>query len=125
MSACHSKVVVDYEGDLSPSQKPTSFWAFCSSRLTFLNWEFWMILFRAKFGRSFPSADREDFSSSKESTISTSLIHSISIRWRIKTGSDLCFESNFLHQERLWIGEFVELQFQYLLSLVTDHEVLR
>ena len=45
-----------------------------------------MILFRAeaifasiisKFGKFFPLADREDFNSSNESTISTSLIHNI------------------------------------------------
>ena len=68
-----------------PLRNRSSFGAFCSSRLTFfLNWEFWMILFRAeaifassisKFGKSFPFSDREDFSSSKESTISTSVIH--------------------------------------------------
>ena len=52
----------------------------------FLNWEFWMILFRAeaiftssisKFGKFFPQTDREDFNSSIESTISASLIHNI------------------------------------------------
>ena len=31
----------------------------------------------SKFGKFFPATDREDFNSSKESTISTSLIHSI------------------------------------------------
>ena len=45
-----------------------------------------MILFKAeailasnisKFGKFFPAVDREDFSSSHESTISTSLIHNI------------------------------------------------
>ena len=70
-----------------PRRNRSSFWAFCSSRLTFfLNWEFLMTLFRAeavfasnisKFGKSFPQTDREDFNSSKKSTISTSLIHNI------------------------------------------------
>ena len=45
-----------------------------------------MILFKAeanfassisKFGKSFPQTDREDFNSSKESTISTLLIHNM------------------------------------------------
>ena len=87
MSASNSKIVVDHEGDLSSSQKPSSFWAFCSSRLTFfLKWEFWMILFRAeaifassisKFGKSLPSIDHDDVNSSNESTIPTYVIHNI------------------------------------------------
>ena len=66
---------------------PLLFWALCSSNLTFLfESEFWMILFKAeaifassisKFGKSFPQTDREDFSSFKESSISTSLIHNL------------------------------------------------
>ena len=70
-----------------PRRNRSSFWAFCSSRLTFfLNWEFWMILFRAeaifasstsKFGKFVPETDREDFNSFNESTSSTSLIHNI------------------------------------------------
>ena len=52
----------------------------------FLKWVFWMILFReeailassiSKFGKSWPATDHDDFNSSKESTISTSLIHNI------------------------------------------------
>ena len=88
MSASHSKVVVDHESDLSSTKESGPlFWAFCSSRLTFfMKWEFWMILFRAEaifassnsnFGKFFPAIDREDFNSSNESTISTSLIHNI------------------------------------------------
>ena len=51
-----------------------------------MNWEFWMILFRAeaifassisKFGKFCPEADREDFNSYDESTISTILIRTI------------------------------------------------
>ena len=70
-----------------PRRNRSSFWAFCSSRLTFfLNWEFWMILFRAepirassisKFGNFFPETDREDLNSSNESSVSTSLIQNI------------------------------------------------
>ena len=61
-----------------PRRNRSSNGAFCSSRMTYsLNWEFWMILFRAdpifassisKFGKSFPYTYREDFSSSKEPT---------------------------------------------------------
>ena len=70
-----------------PPRNWSSFWAFCASRLTFfLKWEFWMVLFKAeavfasdisKFGKFFPETDREDFNSSNESSISTSLIHNI------------------------------------------------
>ena len=66
-----------------PRRNRSSFWSICSSRPTFvLNWEFWMILFRAeailassisKFGKFFPETDREDFNSSNEST----MIHNI------------------------------------------------
>ena len=53
---------------------------------SFLKWELWMILFSAeailasstsKFGIEIPRIDDEDIKSSTESTISTSLIHSI------------------------------------------------
>ena len=87
MSTSHSEVVIDHEGDLSPSQEPVLFLGFLFLEANLLlNWGFWMILFRAeaifassisKFGKFFPITDREDFSSSKESTISTSLIHNI------------------------------------------------
>ena len=70
-----------------PHGNRSSFWAFCSSRLTFvLKWEFWMFSFRAeaifaskfsKFGKSFRQTHREDFHSSNESTISTYLTHNI------------------------------------------------
>ena len=70
-----------------PRGNRSSFWAFCSSRLTFfLKWEFWMILFKAeaifassisKFEKFLPATHREDFDSSIESTISTSVIHNI------------------------------------------------
>ena len=70
-----------------PRRNLSSSWVFCSSRLTFfLNWEFWMILFRAEailasnisnFGKFGSSNDCEDYNSSNESTISTSLIHNI------------------------------------------------
>ena len=48
-------------------------------------------------------------------TISTSLIHNMASNGKSKQ----------VHQKRLWIREFDELQFQYLLSLLADHEVLR
>ena len=74
----------------------SSFWAFCSSRLAFfLKWEFWMILFRAeatfassisKFGKFLPASDRENFDSSTESTISTSLIHTMASEGKSEQG---------------------------------------
>ena len=84
MSASHSKVVVDHEGDLSSSLKPVLFLGFLLLDADLLL-EL-MILFRAeaifassisKFGKSFPQTDREDFNSSKESTIFTFLVHNI------------------------------------------------
>ena len=75
-----------------PRRNWSSFWAFCSSRLTFvLKWEFWMIVFRAeaifveyfkKCGKFLPEADRRDFNSSSESTTSTSLTHNIASDWK-------------------------------------------
>ena len=59
-----------------------------------------MILFRAeaifassisKFWKSFPQTDREDFNSSKESTISTSLIHNIASDGKSKDVSPVTF----------------------------------
>ena len=77
-----------------PRRNRSSFWAFCSSRLTFfLKWEFWMILFKTEafsqltsqnLEKIFPAIDREDFNSSTESTISTSLIHSIASEGKSK-----------------------------------------
>ena len=39
--------------------------------------------------------------------------------------SHLISESNFPHEKRLWISEFVKLQFRHLLSLLSDHVVLQ
>ena len=76
-----------------PRGNRSSFWAFCSSRLTFfLSLELWMILFKTEAIFA-SSTDREDFNSSNESTISTSLIHNIASDGKIGTGSDLIFES--------------------------------
>ena len=71
-----------------PRRNRPSFWASCSSRLTFfLKWEFWLILFNAeaifassisKFEKSEPLIDRDDFKKlSTVSTISTTSIHNI------------------------------------------------
>ena len=86
-----------------PRRKRSTFWAFCSSRLTFfLKWEFWMILFKpeeilasniSNVGKSLPLIDRDDFNSSPESTISTSLIHDTASEGKIGTKTHLGFES--------------------------------
>ena len=47
-----------------------------------------------------PAIDREDFNSSTESTISTSLIHNIAIRGKIGTRTYLGFESHLpIHKD--------------------------
>ena len=87
MSTSNTKVVVDHVSDLSSSKKRVLFLSFLFLQTDLLlEVRFWMILFSAeatlassisKFGKSLPSIDREDFSSSTESTISTSLIFHI------------------------------------------------
>ena len=91
----------DHEGDLSPSQEPILLLGFLFLETDlFLNWDFWMILFRveaifatdiSKFGNFLPAIDREDSNSSDES-ISTSLIRKHCLRRKIRTSSHLFFE---------------------------------
>ena len=66
----------------------------------FLKWELWMILFSAeailasstsKFGIWIPLIDDEDIKSSTESTISTSLIHSMASVGNCEQGTYLSF----------------------------------
>ena len=128
MSASHKAICL-------PRRNRFSFWAFCSWRLTFfLNWEFWMIFVQSRsnsriqhleFWKIFPQTDREDFNTSNESTISTSLIHN--------TASDGTSEPletcvlNLVFQVINDCGprQLVELQLRYLLSMLSDHIVLR
>ena len=88
MAPSDPEVIVDQVGNLSAAKETVLFLGlFCSSRLILLlNWELWMILFRAdailasstsKFGIEIPRVDDEDLNSSTESTNSTSLIHCI------------------------------------------------
>ena len=87
MGSSDPELFVDQVGNLSTSKETVLFLGFCSSRLIFLlEWELWMILFRAeailasstsKFGIEIPRVDDEDLNSSTESTNSTSLIHCI------------------------------------------------
>ena len=110
-----------------PRKNRSSFWAICSSRMTFfLNWEFWMILFRADaiFASSISELGKILFRNRSRRFQLVQRINHLhffdpqhSIRWKISTIGDLCIESNFPHQKRLWIREFVELQFRHLLSL--------
>ena len=92
-----------------------------------------MILFKAeailasnisKFGKNFPAIDREDFKSSNESTISTSLIHNIASEGKSEQVVTWFFESNLPTEECRTCREFVELQFRYLLSLLSNHRIL-
>ena len=101
MSASHSNVVVDHEGDLSSSQKPVLFLGFLLLEADLLL-ELGIlddILFRAdailasnssKFGKLLPAIDREDDFSSKEATISTSLIHNIASDGKSEQAIALC-----------------------------------
>ena len=93
-----------------------------------------MILFRAvaifassisMFGKSCPQTDRQDFNSSTESTISTSLIHNVASDGKSEQVVTWFLNLIFQHQERLWRREFVEMQLRYLLSLLSNQRVLR
>ena len=69
---------MDYEGDLSSLKIWFSLWAFCSSKLTFLGILDDLVQSQNNLRVQhlfFPQTEREDCNSSKESTISTSLIH--------------------------------------------------
>ena len=90
MIASQSKVVAaDHEGHLSSSQKPILFRGFLLLETDFLiELEIRNDLVQSKQKQSsrpasqslenyFPEADREDLNSSKESILSTSLIHNI------------------------------------------------
>ena len=72
-----------------------------------------MILFKAeaifasyisKFGKFFPAIDRDDFNSSTESTISTSLIHNIASEEKSEKELTWCLNLVFQHEnvEGLW-----------------------
>ena len=86
----------------------SSIWLFCSSKLTFLlNWKFWDDLVQSRSNLrdqhlenlenpSHKLADREDSNSSQESTISTAFDPQHGIRRKIRTSSDLGFESYLL-----------------------------
>ena len=86
----------------------SSIWPFCSSKLTFLlNWKFWDDLVQSRSNLrdqhlenlespSHKLTDREDSNSSQESTISTAFDPQHGIRRKIRTSSDLGFESYLL-----------------------------
>ena len=107
-----------------PRRNRSSFWAFCCSRLTFfLNWEFWMILFRAEailrvqhleVWKILSTNWSQWCDSSTESTISTSLIHNIASDWKSEQAVTSVEKENFPNLKWLSIMEFV-----------SDHAVLR
>ena len=83
-----------------------------------------MILFKAeatlpssisKFGKFFPAIDREDFKSSNESTISTSLIHNMASDGKSEQVVTWFLNFIFQHKNVEFVREFIELQFRYLL----------
>ena len=108
-----------------PRGNRPSFWAFCSSRLTFcLKWECWMILFTAraifascisKFRKSFPTTDREDFLSIQW----TDRLHFVdpchSFRLKMRTSSRLILECYLPKSKWMWSRVFIDLQLRYLL----------
>ena len=64
-----------------------------------------------KFGKSLPAIGREDFHSSTESTISTSLIHNMASEG--KSAQELNWVLNLVFQhenDEKVLGEFVELK---------------
>ena len=87
MGSSDPEVIVDQVGNLSTSKETVLFLGFLFLQTDSpLNWELWMILFRAeailasstsKLGIEKPRVDDEDLNSSTESTNSTSLIHCI------------------------------------------------
>ena len=106
MSTSDSKVVVNHVSDLSSSKKPILFlgFLFLQSDLLF-ELEFWMILFKAeatlassisKVGNLSTAIVRDDFNSSTESTITTSLIHNIESEG--KSDQELTWVLNLIFQ---------------------------
>ena len=88
MGSSDPELIVDQVGNLSTSKETVLFldFLFLQTDSSFLNWELWMILFRAetilasstsRLGIKIPRVDDEDLNSSTESTNSTSLIHCI------------------------------------------------
>ena len=102
-----------------PRRNWFSLCAFCSSRLTFfLKQEFWMILFRAdatlassiskfwKWGKFW--IERDDFKSSTESTIFTSLI--IASEWEPEQALTWVLNLIFQQENVESVGEFVKIE---------------
>ena len=93
-----------------------------------------MILFSAeaifasstsKFGIGIPLVDDEDFKSSTESTISTSLIQKHSFRRKLWTSTYVSLESYLPASKGGWCWEFVEMKIRNLQSLlVCPHKSL-
>ena len=130
MSTNHSKVVVNMKAICLPHKNQSSFWTSCSSRLTFfLNWEFWMILFRAD--AIFASSISKYGNSFRKLIARTSFLpipQPSQLLWSI---TQLPTENQNNLRPVFWIlfstpiGEPVELQFRHFLSLLSDHVVLR
>ena len=134
MSASDPEVVVSHVSDLSSSKKPILFqsFLFLQADLLFLKWEFLMIVFNAeailessssKFGKFLPAVDREDFNSSIESTICTSLTHNIASEGKSEQELTSVLKLNFQKINDM-SGEFLKLKLRYLQSLLPNHRTL-
>ena len=118
-----------------PRRNRSSFWAFCSLRLTFfLKWEFWLTLFNAEaiFASSFFTT-REICARNWSRWLQ--FIHwighlpplcSITFASEGKSEQAVTCLLNliFQHKKIMWNMEFVELAFRCLLSLLPNHRTL-
>ena len=134
MSTSHSKVVVDRKSDLSSSWKPVRFLGFLFLETDLLELG---ILIDLVQSRSNLRVQHLEIWKNLSANWSRELqffqwinhLHLIDpqhrIQWKIRTCSRLILASYLPHQQRLGIQEFVELQLRYLLSLRSNHSILR
>ena len=128
MDPSDPEVLVDQVSDLSSTKETVLFLGLCSSGLILLlNWQLWMILFSAeaifasstsKSGIRIPLQEHEDFRSSTESTISTSLIQCIASVGNCEQVHTSVLNPYLPTSKCCWYGEFVEIKIWDLQSLV-------
>ena len=131
MSASHLKVVVDHEGELSSSKKPILFLSFL-----FLQTDLLVEVgilddlvqsrsnSRVQKFKSLHAIDREDFGSSTESAISTSLIHNVASEGKSEKELSWVLNLIFQHTNDDGVGEFIKLKLRYLQSLLSSYGIV-
>ena len=135
MSATNSKVVVDHECGLSSSKETVLFLGLLLLEIDLLL-ELRILddlVQKQRQSSPLPSRSLENpyhkliarINSSKGSKISTSLIHNIASDGKSEQVVTWFLNRLFHTKNDWWIREFVELQVRYLLSLLSDHVVLR